>query len=93
LTSARKWDANRIEDDAHLINHPTLLIWGEDDNVIPVRNGEKLYDTILNSRLVVLKDCGHVPPEEKPERFVELVAEFCRDKKSRAEPIDNEQRQ
>lgn len=83
LTSARKWDANRIEADAHLINQPTLLIWGEDDNVIPVHNGEKLYDSIVHSRLVVLKDCGHVPPEEKPERFVELVAEFCRDKKGR----------
>jgi pimeloyl-ACP methyl ester carboxylesterase len=83
LTSARKWDANRIENDAHLINQPTLLIWGEDDNVIPVRNGEKLYDSILNSRLVVLKDCGHVPPEENPERFVELVSEFCRNKKGK----------
>jgi pimeloyl-ACP methyl ester carboxylesterase len=83
LTSARKWDANRIETDAHLINQPTLLIWGEDDNVIPVRNGEKLYDSIVHSRLVVLKDCGHVPPEEKPERFVELVTEFCRSKKGR----------
>jgi pimeloyl-ACP methyl ester carboxylesterase len=83
LTSARKWDASRIETDAHLINHPTLLIWGEDDNVIPVHNGEKLYDSIVHSRLVVLKDCGHVPPEEKPERFVELVTEFCRDKKGR----------
>ncbi len=83
LASARKWDANRIEADAHLINQPTLLIWGEDDNVIPVHNGEKLYDSIVHSRLVILKDCGHVPPEEKPERFVELVVEFCRDKKGR----------
>ena len=83
LTSARKWDASRIEADAHLINQPTLLIWGEDDNVIPVRNGEKLYDSILNSRLVVLKDCGHVPPEENPERFVELVTEFSRNKKGK----------
>ena len=83
LASARNWNANRIEDDAYLINQPTLIIWGEDDNVIPVRNGEKLYDSILNSRLVVLKDCGHIPQEEKPERFVELVSEFCRDKKSR----------
>jgi pimeloyl-ACP methyl ester carboxylesterase len=81
LTTGRHWDANRIETDAHLINQPTLLIWGEDDNVIPVRNGEKLYDSILNSRLVVLKDCGHVPPEENPERFVDLVSDFCRAKK------------
>ena len=85
LASARNWNANRIEDDAYLINQPTLIIWGEADNVIPVRNGEKLYDSILNSRLVVLKDCGHIPQEEKPERFVELVSAFCRDKKSRVE--------
>jgi pimeloyl-ACP methyl ester carboxylesterase len=93
LATARNWDASRIETDAYLINQPTLLVWGEDDNVVPVRNGEKLYDSILNSRLVVLKDCGHVPPEEKPERFVELVAEFCRDKKSRVELEESEKTQ
>ncbi|MGI8787148.1 MAG: alpha/beta fold hydrolase [Pyrinomonadaceae bacterium] len=81
LASARNWDANRIQEDAHLINQPTLLIWGENDSVIPVRNGERLYDSILNSRLVVLKDCGHLPQEEKPERFVEIVSQFCRAKK------------
>lgn len=85
LASGRKWDAGRIETDAHLINQPTLLIWGEDDNIIPVHNGERLYDSILNSRLVVLKDCGHVPPEEKPERFVELVGKFCRNQKETIE--------
>ena len=90
LASARNWNANRIEDDAYLINQPTLIIWGEDDHVIPVRNGEKLYDSILNSRLVVLKDCGHIPQEEKPERFVELVSAFCRDKKSRVESRESE---
>jgi pimeloyl-ACP methyl ester carboxylesterase len=42
-----------------------------------------LHDSILNSRLVVLKDCGHVPHEEKSEIFTELVTEFCRDKKGR----------
>lgn len=78
LTSARNWDANRIQQDAHLINQPTLLIWGADDAVIPVHNGQCLYDSMLNSRLVIINDCGHLPQEEKPERFVELVAEFCR---------------
>lgn len=85
LTTARNWDADRIEEDAHLINKPTLLIWGEHDNVIPKGNGEKLYDRILNSRLVVLKNCGHLPPEEKPQLFTELVLEFCGDRKGRIE--------
>jgi pimeloyl-ACP methyl ester carboxylesterase len=77
LATSRNWNANRIEQDAHLINHPTLLIWGEDDTVIPVKNGHKLYDAILHSRLVILKDCGHVPQEEKSDMFAELVTTFC----------------
>jgi len=90
LASARNWDANRIQDDAHLINQPTLLVWGEFDTVIPMHNGERLFNSILNSRLVILKDCGHIPQEEKPERFVELVIEFCRDKKGRVELLENQ---
>lgn len=85
LATSRNWSANRIEQDAHLINHPTLIIWGEEDNVISIENGYKLHDAILNSRFVVLKDCGHVPQEERSELFTDLVAEFCRDKKGRIE--------
>jgi pimeloyl-ACP methyl ester carboxylesterase len=81
LATSRAWHANRIEQDAHLINHPTLLIWGEDDTVIPVKSGHKLYDAILHSRLVVLKDCGHVPQEEKSDMFAELVTKFCHGEK------------
>ena len=83
LQSGRNWDANRIEEDAHLVSHPTLVIWGEEDQVIPIRCGECLYNSILNSRFVVLKDCGHVPQEEKPELFTSLVSSFCHDKKGR----------
>ncbi len=85
LTTSRNWNANRIEEDAHLINNPTLLIWGDNDTVIPKKTGEKLYDLILNSRLVIFNDCGHIPAEEKPDLFTELVVEFCRDSKGRIE--------
>lgn len=79
LATARAWDACRVRDDAKYIRQPTLLIWGEKDTVIPVRDGEKLFDSIPDSRFVVLKNCGHIPQEEKPEAFVELVTKFCRD--------------
>lgn len=82
LATSRNWHANRIEQDAHLINQPTLLIWGEEDHVIPVKNGHKLYDSILHSRLVVLKNCGHVPQEECSELFVDLVGKFSADPRS-----------
>lgn len=91
LQSARNWDANQIEDDAHLINQPTLIIWGEEDNVIPIRYGYKLNKEILNSRFVVLKNCGHIPSEEAPESFVEITTNFCRDQKGRFELEENEQ--
>ncbi len=91
LMTARNWEANRIEEDAHFINQPTLLIWGENDNVIPLKNGEKLYDRILNSRLVILKNCGHVPPEEKPELFTNLVVEFCKDRRGHLENKKNDE--
>lgn len=78
LKTARNWDADRIERDAHLINQQTLILWGEKDYMIPLSNGEKLYDLILKSRLIVFQNCGHVPQEEKPDLFVNFVSEFCR---------------
>ena len=85
LTTTRNWNANRIEKDANLINQPTLLIWGDNDTVIPRINGEKLYDRILNSRYVVFNNCGHLPHEEKSDIFTQLVLEFCGNRKGRIE--------
>ncbi len=91
LQTNRNWDANRIEADAYLVTQPTLIIWGENDAVISIRNGEKLYDSILNSRFVVLKDCGHVPQEETPEVFSALVAQFCKNSHGRLVFAENDE--
>ena len=91
LATSRNWNANRLEQDAHLINQQTLIIWGEQDTVIPIKNGYKLHGEIMNSRFVVLKDCGHVPQEEKSEIFAELVSEFCHDKKGRIAAKEGDQ--
>lgn len=82
LATSRNWSATHIERDAHMINQPTLIIWGDQDTVIPVKNGHKLHGEMLNSRFVIFKDCGHVPQEEKSELFTELVSEFVHDSKS-----------
>lgn len=79
LATSRAWKAERISEDAHLISQPTLIVWGEDDQLTPVEDGRRLHDSILHSRLVVLKDCGHVPQEEKSELFTKIVSNFCRD--------------
>jgi 2-hydroxymuconate-semialdehyde hydrolase len=92
LATSRAWSACRIEQDAHLINQPTLIIWGADDKVIPPDDGHRLHDSILHSRFVILKDCGHIPQEEKSDLFVELVTEFCRDRKGRLKSSDEANR-
>jgi len=55
---------------------PTLIIWGENDTWIPLEDGERFHKDIPGSKLVVLRDCGHVPQEEKPGEFLAHVLEF-----------------
>lgn len=76
IRTVRHWDANRIERDADLINHETLLIWGDNDPEVPLRHGEHLNRAIDGSRLIVFRNCGHLPHEEYPIGFTEVVAEF-----------------
>lgn len=76
LAMLRQWSAERITQEAHLIDHSTLLIWGDQDNEVPVKDGERLLNRIPNSRLVVFRHCGHLPHEDYPNEFSELVADF-----------------
>ncbi|MEO6391929.1 MAG: alpha/beta hydrolase [Pyrinomonadaceae bacterium] len=77
LTSLRHWHADRIEHDATRIKQPTLIMWGDLDTDVPIRNGEKLHAAIPNSRFVVFRGVGHIPQEECPEEFVAVLADFC----------------
>lgn len=77
IRTVRGWDAERIARDAHLIRQPTLLLWGENDIEIPLSDGERLHQEIAGSRLIVFLNCGHLPHEEYPEAFTEVVTDFC----------------
>lgn len=77
IRTVRRWDADRIQREAHLITQPTLVLWGDDDPDVPLRHGEKLQEAIKGARLIVFRDCGHHPHEEFPRAFTEVVSEFC----------------
>jgi len=79
VRTVRRWDADRIQREAHLITQPTLLLWGENDPETPLRDGQMLQEEIPESRLIVFRNCGHLPHEEFPEAFTELVSNFCAD--------------
>src|SRR5215211_1279704 len=78
IRTVRSWDAERISRDAHLITQPTLLLWGENDLDIPLADGERLHAEIAGSRLIVFLNCGHIPHEEYPEAFTNVVNDFCK---------------
>ena len=65
-----------IEPEISKIGQPTLILWGAEDELIPVEAGRKLNSLIAGSRLVVLDHCGHVPQSESPDRFLREVSNF-----------------
>lgn len=58
------------------INKPTLIIWGDHDNLIPVENASLFEKNIKGSKLIVLKNIGHVPMEECPQQLAAIIAGF-----------------
>ncbi len=58
------------------IKVPTLIIWGENDQVIDPEAGRRLKKAIPHSELIWVPECGHIPQEERPEITVPAVATF-----------------
>ncbi|MBU5614679.1 alpha/beta fold hydrolase [Geomonas azotofigens] len=55
---------------------PALLLWGSDDQIVPLSQGTRLHAAIVGSRLQVLEECGHNPQEEKPAETFEILHSF-----------------
>ena len=87
LRTLRRWKADRIAREAQRIRQPALLIWGENDLDIPLRHGEHLHRLMPNARLIVFRRCGHLPQEEYPREFTQLVADFCGSTKELERPV------
>tara|TARA_B100000809_G_C15071640_1_gene506257 strand:+ start:30 stop:971 length:942 start_codon:yes stop_codon:yes gene_type:complete len=58
------------------IKTPTLLIWGAKDSWIPLNNGKRMDLLLVNSKLVVLENAGHVPMEENPAESLGILKSF-----------------
>lgn len=57
---------------------PALLIWGDKDKLVPLRGGRELLQHLRNAELVIMKNVGHLPYEEAPEEFNEILLHFLR---------------
>jgi pimeloyl-ACP methyl ester carboxylesterase len=58
------------------IRVPTLIVWGEQDSIIPVKDAHEFDRLIPDSRLVVMAQTGHISMAERPVAFNDLMMDF-----------------
>ena len=66
------------EEEIKGITVPTLIIWGEEDNLIPVENASYFKRDIVNSEMEIIPEAGHMPQEEKADEVNELISDFVK---------------
>lgn len=60
----------------HYLMNTVLIVTGDTDRLVPSWNSEKLSRAIPGSSFELIKNCGHLPQEEKAEEFVSIVDKF-----------------
>lgn len=61
---------------SQLVRAPTLLIWGEFDQLIPLELGEALVRELPNARLEIVRRSWHRPHVERPDDVAALIVQF-----------------
>ena len=55
---------------------PTLIVWGANDRIIPVDQGQRALELLDDGELVVIAGAGHAPHRSHPQRFADVVTDF-----------------
>jgi pimeloyl-ACP methyl ester carboxylesterase len=76
-----------IRDRLQQITCPTLIVWGEHDRLIPVRDAFEFERLIPGSRRVIYADTGHMAMLERPAAFNALLEDFMAEEEG-APPAD-----
>ncbi|HEX3373009.1 MAG TPA: alpha/beta hydrolase [Edaphobacter sp.] len=62
----------------HGITQPMLIVWGSQDDLIPLSVGERIHKSVPQSALNIVEGCGHLAPAECPVLVVEGTVEFLK---------------
>lgn len=57
-------------------NIPVLLIWGENDQIVPLSVGQRLHELLPNSNLITLPEKGHCPMQSHPDITNEIIEQW-----------------
>ena len=66
-------DVRRILRELHA---PTLLMWGENDKVVPVAMASEFQTILRSSKVIIIPKCGHSLPLEKPDELCSSIIQF-----------------
>jgi len=67
---------NRTMENKNRFTSPTLIIWGKNDNVLPVEYAYEAAEILPNATLQIFDNCGHMPQIECAEEFNDLAISF-----------------
>ena len=59
---------------------PALLIWGDHDSAVPHSTAEDLRTHLSDSKLCIVRGCGHNPAEDRPEACADLIVSWMRER-------------
>src|ERR1041385_9076340 len=65
-----------LDDIVTKIKQPTLIVWGRQDGLVPLSEGERFHKDIAGSTMIVFDQCAHVPNIEKAGEFNAAVIKF-----------------
>ena len=65
-----------IQKNLNKLKTPVLVITGDHDEIVPVKDSVEVAKRLPKSQLVKVENCGHIPHEEKPEEFLSAVKGF-----------------
>ncbi len=63
---------------AHDVQSPTLVVWGEHDVLLSPLSFSRLAERLPHGTKHALADAGHTPPMEAPEEFVQALIGFLK---------------
>ncbi len=69
---------NNLGEEVSQIKLPTLLIWGNNDNITPPFVAQEFHKLIPNSELHFIDKCGHAPMMERPDEFNAILLKFLK---------------
>jgi pimeloyl-ACP methyl ester carboxylesterase len=75
-----------IRDRLREIACPTLIVWGDKDRLVPVKDAAEFQRLIPDSRKVIYSDTAHLPMVERPARFNDDLRAFLEEEPGEEEP-------